>query len=321
MKILTKQYIRKHIEDNKIDITNRFELIFSYDKITSIEEGAFDGLNNLKGLFLNDNQITSIKKGVFDGLHNLKWLNLSSNQISSIEEGAFDGLNNLTELFLNDNQITSIKKGVFDGLHNLKGLFLNDNQITSIKKGVFDGLHNLKGLYLPCNQISSIEEGAFDGLNNLKWLNLSSNQITSIKNKYYESREKILELINDLKNNNRSQIIIEAEALKKGETYDTINHSIPLEKSSKVFEEIGKIRQNRPALHGSARDNFKKIAALWSAYLDTEVTIQDVGFMMSMLKAARHKNGDKNNMDNFFDGANYIALAGEGMWDSLFNPI
>ena len=215
-------------------------------------------------------------------------------------------------LDLSKNNITSIEKGAFDGLHNLNGLYLPCNQISSIEKDAFDGLDKLEWLGLSNNQISSIEKDAFDGLNNLKWLNLSNNQISSIENKHYESRAEILKLINDLKNNNLSQTM--------GQDCDTINHSIPLEKSSKVFEEIGKIRQNRPALHGSARDNFKKIAALWSAYLDTEVTIQDVGFMMSMLKAARHKNGDKNNMDNFFDGSNYIALAGEDMWDSLFTP-
>ena len=41
--------------------------------------------------------------------------------------------------------------------------------------------------------------------------------------------------------------------------------------------------------------------------------------MMAMLKAARHKNGDNDNIDNFVDGANYIALAGE-MLDSLSMP-
>lgn len=165
------------------------------------------------------------------------------------------------------------------------------------------------------SKFTSIEEGAFDGLDNLEWLNLCGNQIPYIENKCYESREEILELINNLKNNNRSRI--------RGQDCDTINHNIPLEnhnipleKSSKIFEEIIKIRQNRPALHGSAYNNFKKIAALWSAYLDTEVTIQDVGFMMAMLKAVRHKNGDKDNIDNFVDGANYIVLAGE-MLDSL----
>ena len=171
---------------------------------------------------------------------------------------------------------------------------------------------------------TSIEADAFDGLHNLEWLNLSGNQMSLIENKLYGSREEILKLIeklkslevmenngsiSDLKNNNLSQI--------GGQDCGTItiNHSIPLEKSSKIFEEIAKIRQNRPALHGSAYDNFKKIAALWSAYLDTKVTIQDVGFMMAMLKAVRHKNGDKDNIDNFVDGANYIALAGE-MLDS-----
>ena len=181
-------------------------------------------------------------------------------------------------------------------------------QINFIADDAFEGLTNLELLGLACHGITSIRKDAFDDCKILKWLNLDGNQISNIENKYYESREEILKLINGLKNNNLSQTM--------GQDCDTINHNIPLEKSSKIFEEIGKIRQNRPALHGSARDNFKKIAALWSAYLDTEVTIQDVGFMMAMLKAVRHKNGDRDNVDNFVDGANYIALAGE-MTDDL----
>ena len=177
-------------------------------------------------------------------------------------------------------------------------------QINSIADDAFEGLTNLESLGLACHHhLTSIRKDAFDDCKILKWLNLDGNQISNIENKLYAPRIEILKLIDHLKKNTLSQTM--------GQDCDTINHSIPLEKSSKIFEEIGKIRQNRPALHGSARDNFKKIAALWSAYLDTEVTIQDVGFMMAMLKAARHKNGDKDNIDNFVDGANYIALAGE----------
>jgi hypothetical protein len=37
-----------------------------------------------------------------------------------------------------------------------------------------------------------------------------------------------------------------------------------------------------------------------------------------MLKASRYKGGDKNNLDNFVDGANYIALAGDFEEDDMF---
>ena len=83
-----------------------------------------------------------------------------------------------------------------------------------------------------------------------------------------------------------------------------------LEDESRVYCEISKIRNGRKQLYGAAKANFQMIADMWSAYTEAKITCEDVGFMMAMLKAARHKGGDKNNIDNFVDGANYIALAG-----------
>ena len=91
-----------------------------------------------------------------------------------------------------------------------------------------------------------------------------------------------------------------------------------LETQSKVYNEIGKIRNGRKQMHGAARANFQMIADMWSAYTGAEITIEDVGFMMAMLKAARHKGGDKKNLDNFVDGANYIALAGDLQEEEIF---
>ena len=82
-------------------------------------------------------------------------------------------------------------------------------------------------------------------------------------------------------------------------------------KGSRVYTEIAKIRDNRKQMHGAAKANFEMIAKLWSAYTGANISPVDVGFMMSMLKASRHKGGDKYNLDNFVDGANYIALAGD----------
>jgi len=57
---------------------------------------------------------------------------------------------------------------------------------------------------------------------------------------------------------------------------------------------------------------------MWSAYTGANIDAKDVGFMMAMLKASRYKGGDKNNLDNFVDGANYIALAGDFEEDDMF---
>lgn len=91
-----------------------------------------------------------------------------------------------------------------------------------------------------------------------------------------------------------------------------------MENSSRVFSEINKIRLSREQLHGVAKANFEMIAKLWSAYTGAIISAEDVGFMMAMLKASRYKGGDKSNIDNFVDGANYIALAGDFEDDDMF---
>ena len=54
--------------------------------------------------------------------------------------------------------------------------------------------------------------------------------------------------------------------------------------------------------------NIRRIAALWSAYLGTEVTPHDCCWMMTLLKASRSKN-DPANADNYLDGHGYLDLA------------
>jgi Leucine-rich repeat (LRR) protein len=121
-------------------------------------------LTSLQSLDLHSNQITSLENGDFDGLGNLKWLDLSGNQITSIEDGAFEGLSNLEELHLG--------LCAFD--------FCFGNQTTTIENGDFQGLDNLQLLLLTNNQIASIENGAFQGLDNLQIIDLRRNSITNL---------------------------------------------------------------------------------------------------------------------------------------------
>jgi hypothetical protein len=65
---------------------------------------------------------------------------------------------------------------------------------------------------------------------------------------------------------------------------------------------------DREKTYGHPNKNLKKIAALWTAYLDGKqvVTPQDVCMMMVLLKAARHANFYKR--DNLVDISGYAAL-------------
>ena len=110
------------------------------------------GLASLRSLDISYNPISTIGPGVFEGLANLESLTVTldgANQLGSLQQ-----LANLKLLRLVGT--SSIEKGDFDGLTNLERLFLDGNQISSIEPGTFDGLTNLDRLDLSVNQISSI---------------------------------------------------------------------------------------------------------------------------------------------------------------------
>lgn len=78
----------------------------------------------------------------------------------------------------------------------------------------------------------------------------------------------------------------------------------------RVLEEAVAVDKQRGEQYGGKERNFEAIAEMWSNYLDTEVTPHDVCLMMALLKIQRAKTG-KFHLDNYIDGANYIALAAE----------
>lgn len=71
---------------------------------------------------------------------------------------------------------------------------------------------------------------------------------------------------------------------------------------------------DREASYGSPEDNFKAIAAMWTAYLWTikrkSLEPHDVAAMMSMLKLARIGSGN-GKADNWIDLAGYAACGAE----------
>ena len=72
------------------------------------------------------------------------------------------------------------------------------------------------------------------------------------------------------------------------------------------------VTKDRAATHGSAEDNFNRIAALWNAYLEPQgsITAVDVAVMMTLLKVARIASNE-GHADNWIDGAGYLACGGE----------
>jgi hypothetical protein len=83
--------------------------------------------------------------------------------------------------------------------------------------------------------------------------------------------------------------------------------------ANKAAELVG---GDRAEQHGDKHKTFARIAAYWTVYLqnrpnpEAPISAVDVGFMMADLKKARTQGGVLN-VDDFVDGAGYIACAGE----------
>ena len=76
------------------------------------------------------------------------------------------------------------------------------------------------------------------------------------------------------------------------------------------------VSTKRESSHGDAFKNHSQIADLWSVFLDDklkpmkDITPGDVAVMMCLLKISRSTMGDFN-VDDFVDGAAYMAIAGD----------
>lgn len=69
------------------------------------------------------------------------------------------------------------------------------------------------------------------------------------------------------------------------------------------------INGERQTHYGTPQDNFGTTAALFSAYLDIDITASDVCHLMTLLKIARLKRGPHR--DSSIDACGYMALGAE----------
>ena len=196
------------------------KLKLANNRITSLEQTDFEGINSLRVLDISHNALSEIKQDPFEklwdleeldisqngvkvfgvqaGLENLKKLNVASNQLTDLSPlGHFM---QLTHLDASQNQIGSLAESVFSRGHTFAKVNLSHNAIHKIDRFAFhntaqdvlDLSHNhltslthyawrrIKKLYLHGNMIANISTDAFDDLNTLLVLNLASNSLTSL---------------------------------------------------------------------------------------------------------------------------------------------
>ncbi|KAI8491456.1 Leucine-rich repeat-containing protein 4C [Branchiostoma belcheri] len=169
--------------------------------IGRIEDGAFNGLNNLHILELYNNRLTYIPRGTFSAVSNLEELWLRGNPIVCLDDYAFSQLPNLRHLDIGElHELRITSENMFAGLSslvnlnmavaslssvpflthlsNLEQLDLSGNSLKTISQKSFSGLDRLERLLLVSCRITSVDVNAFEGLKSLTVLNLSHNSLT-----------------------------------------------------------------------------------------------------------------------------------------------
>lgn len=148
------------------------------NKIQSISNDSFEGLEQLMGLRLVDNLITNISRDTFITLSSIHVLNLASNKIKHIDQSAFSSNPTIRAIRLDNNQLEDIS-GVFTSLPSLVWLNVSDNKLRW-----FDYSH------LPTS---------------LEWLDMHKNNITELGN-YFDVRNTLQMKMLDVSHNSLTRI-------------------------------------------------------------------------------------------------------------------
>ena len=93
------------------------------NKIAKIPANAFNGLSNLRQLYLNNNKISNIEKNAFNNLTYLYLLDLSFNQLSTLPNNLFSFVNNILMLYIHNNKWIS-----FENIKNVLSKTIKSNQ-------------------------------------------------------------------------------------------------------------------------------------------------------------------------------------------------
>jgi hypothetical protein len=147
--------------------------------ISALSPGSFD-LSSLTVLDVSFNRLTTLATGSFDGVPSLDVLSLNGNRLTTLEPGGFQNLPNLTTLYLFENQLASIPEASLSGLESVHELRLDRNALLRLDAQSLEGLSSsgLGILYLSDNQLSkeTVAADLFVRFENLILLNLVGNE-------------------------------------------------------------------------------------------------------------------------------------------------
>lgn len=142
-------------------VVSLVEVDLSFNRITMINDLAFDLNRNLRHLDLSGNKLQILHPLTFSKLKYLEILNLSQNLIALPKNKAF--LKSTVKCVkMNENKIVDLYRESYSELNNMEALELNSNQIAVLPADVFKVNSNLKSLFIENNNLKFFPISIFD---------------------------------------------------------------------------------------------------------------------------------------------------------------
>ncbi|XP_052284063.1 leucine-rich repeat-containing protein 15-like [Dreissena polymorpha] len=163
------------------NITSLTLLTMNDNKINFVEHRSFEGLEDLKELWMSRNELVYIPRGLPKTLQKLY---MDSNQVVELEQMLFKPDSALNVLNLEGNKVFKIHSEALKDAPQLTTLNLQGNAITRIESGTFTHSPNLESLTFTNNPIDVFKSGAFKNLGMLTEISLSyiDSKTTDVEN-------------------------------------------------------------------------------------------------------------------------------------------
>lgn len=97
---------------------------------------------------------------------------------------------------------------------------------------------------------------------------------------------------------------------KQGDSIHEEDKARRVEATNILDQAANAVGKERGPQHGTMRENFEFTAALWTAYLNVQITAQDVAAMNMLQKLSRSRTGNSDNADHYTDMAGYVSIMG-----------
>ncbi|XP_039262156.2 toll-like receptor 8 isoform X1 [Styela clava] len=226
-----------HVQLQILDLQHNF--------MEALIPDMFQGLGNLRKLFMNDNLLIDVSPGTFTDSPNLEILHLEENNIEVLFDETFKGLDKLKELYLGSNKLMLVHSHIFPSLQYLD---MSNNNLTEfpdlggpkleeieMSYNVFehiaaDSLFNAKNLqilHLTHCSIDVINYTVFASTPSLKKIDLTDNYISEFPNVKMSALE-ILEMEeNEIESIDNSLVDVAPKLQHFGLSYNKISYINP----------------------------------------------------------------------------------------------